>query len=357
MDHRLHVYAPADGPALELYRDFAEIHIVPYQRLFMPRSPVGLARAATDFLRDVVRFRRLFRTHGVETVISATTATPAATLAARTLGVASIIYCGELFDDASASRARRLAARVMTALVPRSADLVICSSDRTASQFAGGGRASIVRLYPPIERAAAARDASEVRRAFGFPAGRPVVVIVGMLSPGRGQDVAISALRILRTRGKHPVLAIAGETGDGPGDGEYVEDLARLVASAGLESDVRFLGPVTDIASLLVAADVFVNPARVAESFGRVAFEALAHGVPAVVTRTGAQTELLRDEISALIVPPGDPAAIASALERVLDSPALAERLVRGATESLRMLDPDLDRVRFTRLLDEAVSG
>jgi glycosyltransferase involved in cell wall biosynthesis len=76
--------------------------------------------------------------------------------------------------------------------------------------------------------------------------------------------------------------------------------------------------------------------------------------VPAVVTRTGAQTELLRDGQSALVVPPDDPAAMAHAIARILESPTLAGDLVRGAAESLAALDPDRDRERFRQLLDDA---
>jgi phosphatidylinositol alpha-mannosyltransferase len=125
-----------------------------------------------------------------------------------------------------------------------------------------------------------------------------------------------------------------------------------LAVSTGLGSAVYFLGPVSDITALFAAADVFVNPARYEEPFGRAAFEALAHGVPAIVTRTGAQTELLQDDHSALVVPPDDPVAIARAIRRLLDSPALGGHLVRGAAEPLRALNPEADRERFRELLD-----
>ena len=176
--------------------------------------------------------------------------------------------------------------------------------------------------------------------------------MVGSLSPGRGQDVAITALSLLRDRGdQSPVLAIAGAPGDGPGDAEYARGLTELVKRQDINGAVHFLGPVADVTALLASANLFLNPARCPEAFGRAAFEALALGVPAIVTQTGAQTELLRDGHSALVVPPDDPAAIALAITRVLDSPALAEKLVAGAQEPLRELDADLDRARFGELL------
>ena len=112
-----------------------------------------------------------------------------------------------------------------------------------------------------------------------------------------------------------------------------------------------FLGPVDDITLLLDAADVFANPARLAESFGRAALEALARGVPPVITSTGAQTELLQDEQSALVVPPDDPAALARAIARLLDSPDLAARLVKGGAAACERGRSEADRARFHQLL------
>jgi glycosyltransferase involved in cell wall biosynthesis len=355
MSDRLHVYAPGDGPAIDMYRDFADIRLVPYERLMMPKSPPAVARAISALVRDVATFRKLFRRDAIDTVLCATTATPAAALAARISGLTSVIYCGELFDTGSAaSGGRRLASRAMQAAVPRIADLVICCSDRAAAQFTSNARATVVRLYPPIDRNRPVIDALEARATFALPLDRPVVVSIGALSPGRGQDVAIAALGHLRHGPSPAVLAIAGAPGGGPGDESYARDLVGLATASDVESAVHFLGPVSDITALLSAADVFVNPARYEEPFGRAALEALAAGVPAIVTRTGAQTELLRDEYSALVVPPDDPAAIARAVSRLLASPALADRLVKGAAESLRALDPELDRARFRRLLNDA---
>lgn len=353
MDDRLHVLAPGQGPALELYRGFADVAVVRFERLMMPRSVTGTGAAALGLVRDVATFRRLLREREIDITICATTVTPAAALASRSLGIASVIYCGELYEKGpGASRGRRLVSRAITAAVPRLADLVLCCSDLAAAQFRSHGRARVTRLYPPVGRHAGSIDRLEARHSFGLPRDLPVVALVGGLSPARGQDVAIRAVQALHQRSSaRAVLAIAGGPGGGPGDSEYARRLVKLAASAGLEESVRFLGPVSDVGALLSAADVFLNPARFAEPFGRAAFEALAAGVPAVVTQTGAQTELLRDGESALVVAPEDPAAIAAALAQVLESPLLARKLVSGAAGPLALLDPDRDRELFRELL------
>lgn len=350
----MHVYAPRAGPAVEAYRDFAQIHVAPYERLMMPTSPRSFVATARALARDVRTFRKLFRAAGIDTVICATTVTPGAALAARSLGLPCIVYCGELFDDNGVgSRARRLASRAMLATVPRIADLVICCSDRVAAQFTTGARAEVVRLYPPIDRGGPAVEKAEARAAFGLPPTGPLIATIGSLSPARGQDVAISALGLMPRGPGGAVLAIAGAVGDAASDATYAESLRELAAASDLASAVYFLGAVDDVALLLDAADVFVNPARFAEPFGRAALEALARGVPPVVTRTGAQTELLRDGHSALVVPPEQPESLARAVERLLDSPALAARLVDGGGDALAEVDPEVDRSRFRQLLGD----
>ena len=109
---------------------------MPYERLMMPGSVRESVGAALGFVRDVGRFWRLFRRDDIDTVLCATTTTPAAALAARVAGLRSVIYCGELFNPGRAAfGGRRIAARALTAAVPRLADLVICCSDRAAAQF------------------------------------------------------------------------------------------------------------------------------------------------------------------------------------------------------------------------------
>ena len=104
--YRLHVYAPKPGPAPDMFRDFARIHIVPYGRVMTPRSLRSAGRAVRTLVRDVARFRTLFREAGVDTVVCATTVTPAAALAARSLRLTSVVYCGELFGGRLLSGAR-----------------------------------------------------------------------------------------------------------------------------------------------------------------------------------------------------------------------------------------------------------
>jgi glycosyltransferase involved in cell wall biosynthesis len=111
-------------------------------------------------------------------------------------------------------------------------------------------------------------------------------------------------------------------------DLEFRDSLDVLAATLGVTEHVIFTGYMDVVEDLYEAVDVIVNPARVNEGFGRVAVEALAAGRPVVSSRTGAVPEILDDGQTALLVEPGDPAAVARAVLRLVDDAELRRRLM-----------------------------
>ena len=116
-------------------------------------------------------------------------------------------------------------------------------------------------------------------------------------------------------------LRIAGP----PGWGEA--QLQRAIAGARHRDRVRRLGWVGDVGPLLAGAAVFVYPSRY-EGFGLPPLEAMACGVPVVATAVGSLPEVLGD--AALLVPVGDPPALAAAIDRVLTDDALRAGLIEA---------------------------
>ena len=185
----------------------------------------------------------------------------------------------------------RLAARRSTVTLAASADL----ADRARRL---GGRD--VRLAPVAAPAPVPTGADP-----GL--GRPLVLAVGRLHPQKGYDVLLAALPLLGDA----VVAVAG-------DGPLEEDLRRRAPQ------VRWLGRREDVADLYAAADVVVLPS-VWEARSLTAQEALLVGRPLVATAVGGLPDLLGD--GALLVPPGDPAALGRAVRGLLDDPAAAAAL------------------------------
>lgn len=164
----------------------------------------------------------------------------------------------------------------------------------------------------PPERVAA------LRAAWGAPDDRPVVLLPGRLTRWKGQAVLIEAMASL------PGNALAVLAGGG-GEGEYRAGLVALARQHGVADRVRILGHVEALGTALLAADVVVHASTDAEAFGRTVIEAQAMGRPVVAADLGGPRETVEDGVTGWRVPPGDPAALAAALGRVLAMPA-AER-------------------------------
>jgi len=161
-------------------------------------------------------------------------------------------------------------------------------------------------LFSPVSR-------SDARERLGLaPLGR-LIVCVGSPKPQKGHEDLIAALARLRA----PVRAVilTGQAGTSP----YVRRLARRLREHGLSGRVRLLGrrPQADVAAFLNAADVSVLPSH-SEGCPNVVLESLACGTPVVATNVGAVPDILRPGETGEVVPPGDPAALAKALEASL---------------------------------------
>jgi glycogen synthase len=156
------------------------------------------------------------------------------------------------------------------------------------------------------------------------------VLAVGRLVHQKGFDVLLEAFRSERLAGLN--LVLAGEGAERP----------RLEAQAerlGLGHRVRFLGSVNRerLASLLQGARALAFPSRY-EPFGIALLEAMAAGVPAVAAASGGILEFARDGENALVVPPENPDALASALARIDVDLELRQRLSGGGRETARKL-------------------
>lgn len=152
-------------------------------------------------------------------------------------------------------------------------------------------------------------DPVAARRKLGLPPESPLLLYVGNWVPEKGVEVLVQAMSRVRALGAELILV-----GGGP-----LEPALRAAARAsGIADRVRFIGrrPHDEIPAWMAAADAVVLPSY-REGCPNVVLEALASGRPVVASRVGGVPELLDDARGAL-VPPGDPAALAAALDRTL---------------------------------------
>jgi len=152
--------------------------------------------------------------------------------------------------------------------------------------------------------------------AWGIAPGRPVLMLPGRLTRWKGQQEAIAALAQMRHR--EPVVVLVGSD---QGRQSYAEGLDALAARLGVADRVRRVGHEDDMPAAYALADIVLSASTEPEGFGRVVIEAQALARPVVATDHGGAAETVAHGETGWLVPPGDAAALAAALDAVLDLP------------------------------------
>ncbi|MGD2136187.1 MAG: glycosyltransferase family 4 protein [Gemmatimonadales bacterium] len=160
------------------------------------------------------------------------------------------------------------------------------------------------------------------------------VLAVGHLYPRKDHATLVRAAGLLRKERAASAVTIVG-------DGPERRALARLVRASGLDDAVRLTGQVKLEALIrhYASCAVFCLPSR-QEGFGIVLLEAMAAGKPIVACRDTAAEEIVEDGVNGLLVPPGDPTALANAIQRLLHDPALRRRYGTANAAKVRRYTP-----------------
>ncbi len=231
--------------------------------------------------------------------------------------------------------------RLLERHVARAAAVVLgASSDLVDRARLRGARDA--RLAPvAVPTAVPGADPGKVRAELGAVE-RPLLIAVGSLVAHRGYSVLLDAAREWRTLEPLPLLVIAGE-------GPLRAELSRRIVEEGLP--VRLLGRRRDAAQLLAAADLVVLPSRWEER-ALLAQEALRVGVPLVAMAAGGVPELVGS--AAVLVPPGDAEAFASAVTGLLaDAGRRAELVAAGRAQAATWPSEDDTVAQVLSVYDE----
>lgn len=334
----LAVVFPGEGAAASLYSPFARVSTARYFALTTPGSPLAAFLWLGRFARETVRFLRVFRAEHPDAVIVITTALPSVLLAARLHRIPVIVYAAEVYDPPEAGRLKRRLGRCLCRYVGALAS-VVAASTRVASQFSHAR--SLTVITPTVSRDLAGGDPKQFRAQPALADAAPLIVSAGNLTFGRGQDVLIRALAVIRRTLPRARCVIAGEPHPRDGDRAYADSLRTLVEELELCDAVIFAGFVENIADLYAAADIVVNPARLPESFGRVVLEAFVAGRPVVASWVGAIPDIIRDGTDGLLVKPGDPDELAAAIVRIARDHGLRRDLVAQGRQRVEELSDE----------------
>ena len=215
-------------------------------------------------------------------------------------------------------------------LLSRLAAAIVANSGATAARVGALPRAAAKLAIVPngvdLARFSPGPPDATLRGQLGLPAEVPVVGYFGRLEHGKGVDVLIDAA--VRLHDMMPATTFLFV-----GDGPLREALVTRAAAAGLP--VCFAGHRDDVPALLRLCSVAVLPSR-QEAFGRVLIEAMAAGVPVVASRVGGIPEVCVDGLTALLVPPEDPDALAVAIALTLTDQAATLARVQAAQADVR---------------------
>jgi D-inositol-3-phosphate glycosyltransferase len=191
----------------------------------------------------------------------------------------------------------------------------------------------------------------EARRWTGLN-GHPIVLFVGRIQPLKGVDVAIEALSLTDETAEPAHLVVIGGPSGTEGGAEQ-QRLAQLTEARGISDRVHFIPPVSrqQLATFYQAADAVIMPSR-SETFGLVAAEAQACGVPVIAADVGGLAYVIEDGTSGILIQGHNPADYAAAIDQVLRDRGLATKLSQGAVEHAERFSWDATVSRLLELYE-----
>lgn len=249
-------------------------------------------------------------------------------------------FFAEVSNSRDWSALRKASLILMSLLVRRAAVLVPASeSCRSFYSYLGGrdDRMSLIPCVPDVEMLRSRSEAlagrrDDLRRDAGL-SGRFVVLFVGRLVEHKGVKELMGAVAEIRTRDPKVVVMLVGY---GPME-EYVK-----AECAKMSENARYIGFVDDsrLFELYSMADLQIMPSW-DEPYGVVCAEALAQGIPSIVTDTAGCVDLVRDGFNGYVIPPGSSRAIAERILAISTNPTLQASMKANARKSMDGLDMD----------------
>ena len=237
-------------------------------------------------------------------------------------------------------------------------DAICVSCTEEERQFRslyGAPAGSIEIVAPGVEHAFfAPGERRGARHALRLANDAPVMLFVGRIQPLKGLDVAVETLARLADR-RARLLVVGGASGN-EGESEF-QRIRSLIEAHGLADRVDFVEPQAHhiLSSYYRAADVVIVPSR-SESFGLVALEAAACGVPVVASGVGGLITIVDDGVTGHLVADRSPDVFAQHIDRILANPIEAAVMGARAAEKARRYTWNFAAARLRRVYADVTS-
>jgi len=291
----------------------------------------GVIAAQLRLARDIRRHRiQIVHTYGFPAHLFAI---PAAKLAGARV-VASIRDMG-VYLSSTQLRLQRL--------VCRFADQILVNASAIREWLVNdgydGNRITVVPNGMNLTRFAQRPATESVHGEFGLPVNAPLIGVVGRVTRLKGVEDFLRAAALIAPRFPDARFVIVGGCVTVNGrtvvnDEAYFGELTSLAVELGLGDRLIFTGYRPDVTPILRELSVSVLPS-LSEGLSNTLLESMAAGLPVVATNVGGTPEAVQDGENGFLIRPGDPCAIADAVCRLLDEPALARRLGDTASRSV----------------------
>lgn len=341
---------PNEGPLVdEMRARDIPVHLgFPSERLLdIKRQSLGGNRLNVlaypyDLIKTVIRLRGLIRREDYDLILTnSAKADIYGSIAGRLAGRPVVWRLHDIVTSQAFNRLNmilfRLAARFFATRI-----LGVSAAVRQALIALGVDEDKVRVVYNGVEtREAPADDRKRIRKELGIPVNAPVAGLVGRLVDWKGPDRFLEAAAMVKKEIEQARFLLVGDAIFG--EKAYAEGLQELAASLGIADSVVFTGFRQDVPDIMASLDVLVHASILPDPLPTVLIEAMSMGLPVIASDGGGVPEIVEDQVTGLLVPPGDARALAAAMTRMLSDGKEAKRMGDSGRERAAELF-DLER-------------
>jgi glycosyltransferase involved in cell wall biosynthesis len=334
---------------LACLRNFGEL-LADLERLHVPRPEFRIGKLYEPWtVWQALRLARYLRANRIQIVHSYgfypnVFTVPVAKLVGAPIIVASIRDTGNLLTPMQTR---------LQKLVCRFADCVLVNAEAIRENLLEQGydpsKIVVIRNGIVMARFAKREPNERLRRDLGIPLSARLVAVFSRLNRMKGVQYFLDAAIVLAARFPDVWFLVAG-------DGGSRNELEEHARQLGLGQRIVFTGFRTDVPDLLSEATISVLPS-LSEGTSNTLLESMAAGIPVIATRVGGNIEVVEDEVSGLLVPPRDSAALVAATGRLLEDPGMALRLGQAGLRRVSEIYSISGSIHQTELLYQRLAS